>query len=124
MNGEVIGIDSAATTRCGVGLTKTAGAGSPVNASLGHQAYQVMKDHDLWQKRKVRTPELYQSAKLFELLPQKPNDLWQMDSHPRFGFSLTWGRLGSVSELPFEVRRLASAQWLQATESEVSSSPE
>lgn len=51
-------------------------AGQPVT---NRQAYQVMKDHGLLQKRKARAPELYQSAKLFELLPQKPNDLWQMD---------------------------------------------
>ena len=38
-----------------------------------------MKDHDLLKKRRPRTPELYQAAKLFELLPQNPNDLWQMD---------------------------------------------
>ena len=43
------------------------------------QAYQVMRDHGLLQKRRPREPELYQSAKLFELLPQAPNDLWQMD---------------------------------------------
>jgi len=27
----------------------------------------------------VREPELYQALKLYELLPQRPNDLWQMD---------------------------------------------
>jgi len=43
------------------------------------QAYRVMKDHDLLKKHPPRTPELYQAAKLFELLPQKPNDLWQTD---------------------------------------------
>lgn len=43
------------------------------------QAYQVMRDHGLLQKRRPRQPELYQSAKLFELLPRGPNDLWQMD---------------------------------------------
>ena len=43
------------------------------------QAYQVMRDHGLLQKRRPRETELYQAAKLFELLPQAPNDLWQMD---------------------------------------------
>jgi len=43
------------------------------------QAYRVMKDHGLLQKRLPRQPELHQTAKLFDLLPQKPNDLWQMD---------------------------------------------
>lgn len=43
------------------------------------QAYRVMRDHGLLQKRRPREPELHQAAKLFELLPQAPNDLWQMD---------------------------------------------
>ncbi|MBD3392544.1 MAG: DDE-type integrase/transposase/recombinase [Chitinivibrionales bacterium] len=43
------------------------------------QAYVVMKAHDLLQKRRPRKAELYQAAKLFELLPNGPNDLWQMD---------------------------------------------
>ena len=43
------------------------------------QAYQVMREHRLLQKRRVRTPELHQTAKLFELLPRSANDLWQMD---------------------------------------------
>ena len=43
------------------------------------QAYRVMKDHGLLQKPKTRKAEVHQTAKLFELLPQGPNDLWQMD---------------------------------------------
>jgi putative transposase len=43
------------------------------------EAYVVMKDHGLLHKPKTRRAEVYQAAKLFELLPQKPNDLWQMD---------------------------------------------
>ena len=43
------------------------------------EAYLVMRDHGLLQQRRARQPELYQAAKLFELLPDKPNDLWQMD---------------------------------------------
>jgi hypothetical protein len=43
------------------------------------EAYVVMKDHGLLQKRKTRRAEVYQAAKLFELLPQGSNDLWQMD---------------------------------------------
>jgi putative transposase len=43
-------------------------------------AYRVMRQYDLLQKkRRVREPELYQALKLYELLPQRPNDLWQMD---------------------------------------------
>lgn len=49
------------------------------SAVKDRQAYAVMKDHDLLKKRRPRAPELYQTAKLFELLPKKPNDLWQMD---------------------------------------------
>jgi putative transposase len=43
------------------------------------EAYIIMRDHRLLQKRRPRAPELYQAARLFELLPQRPNDLWQMD---------------------------------------------
>jgi len=43
------------------------------------QCYRVMKQHDLLQKRRPREAEIYQAAKLWELLPQAPNDLWQMD---------------------------------------------
>ena len=43
------------------------------------QTYRVMKNHDLLQKPKPRQAEVHQTAKLFELLPQGPNELWQMD---------------------------------------------
>lgn len=43
------------------------------------QAYQAMKKHGLLQKRKPRDAAIYQAAKLWELLPKKPNELWQMD---------------------------------------------
>lgn len=43
------------------------------------QAYQVMRQHGLLHKPKPRQAELHQAARLFELLPQAPNDLWQMD---------------------------------------------
>ncbi len=43
------------------------------------QCYKVMKLHRLLQKRKARAAEIYQTAKLFELLPSGPNELWQMD---------------------------------------------
>jgi putative transposase len=48
-------------------------------AVTDRQAYRVMKDHGLLQKRRARQAEVYQAARLFELLPQGPNDLWQMD---------------------------------------------
>jgi putative transposase len=43
------------------------------------QAYVVMREAGLLQKPRPREPELYQAAKLFALLPHKPNDLWQID---------------------------------------------
>jgi putative transposase len=43
------------------------------------QCYRVMKAHGLLQKRKARAAEIYQALKLYELLPDGPNDLWQMD---------------------------------------------
>ncbi len=43
------------------------------------QVYRIMKELGLLQKPKPRKAELYQAAKLFELLPQRPNDLWQAD---------------------------------------------
>jgi transposase InsO family protein len=43
------------------------------------EAYVVMRDHGLLKKPQPKRAELHQAAKLFELLPQGPNDLWQMD---------------------------------------------
>jgi putative transposase len=43
------------------------------------QCYKVMKQHGLLQKRPARAAEVYQTARLFELLPSGPNELWQMD---------------------------------------------
>jgi putative transposase len=44
------------------------------------QAYWVMRAHGLLQRRRqVRAAAVYQAARLFELLPTAPNDLWQTD---------------------------------------------
>ncbi len=43
------------------------------------ESYRVMREEGLLQKRRSSKAELYQAAKLYELLPQKANDLWQMD---------------------------------------------
>lgn len=43
------------------------------------QAYTVMRKHGLLQQKRTRVAQLHQTAKLFELLPQQANDLWQMD---------------------------------------------
>jgi transposase InsO family protein len=48
-------------------------------AVKNREAYVVMRDHGLLKKPQPRRAELHQAAKLFELLPQGPNDLWQMD---------------------------------------------
>jgi putative transposase len=48
-------------------------------AVTDREAYKVMKAHRLLHRPKPREAELYQAARLYELLPQKPNDLWQMD---------------------------------------------
>jgi putative transposase len=42
-------------------------------------AYLVMREHRLLHRRRSRAAEVYQAARLFELLPRQPNDLWQMD---------------------------------------------
>ena len=41
--------------------------------------HAVFRAERLFQKRKPRAAELYQSAKLFDLLPSRPNQLWQSD---------------------------------------------
>jgi transposase InsO family protein len=48
-------------------------------AVTDREAFVVMRDHGLLQRPRERAAELYQAARLFELLPQHPNDLWQMD---------------------------------------------
>jgi len=49
------------------------------HAVTNRDAYRVMKAHGLLQKRRTRRAALYQASKLYELLPQGPNELWQMD---------------------------------------------
>jgi transposase InsO family protein len=41
--------------------------------------YQIFKEEGLLQRPRVRAAEVYQAARLFELLPSGPNDLWQAD---------------------------------------------
>lgn len=48
-------------------------------AVTNRQCYAVMKREGLLQKPLPREAELHQAAKLFELLPTGPNQLWQMD---------------------------------------------
>ncbi|MBF0140720.1 MAG: transposase [Magnetococcales bacterium] len=43
------------------------------------KVHRIFKDFGLLQKPRPRAAELYQAAKLFELLPLHPNDLWQTD---------------------------------------------
>lgn len=51
-------------------------AGHAVGKKFVHA---VFKAENLMQKRRATKAELYQSAKLFELLPTRPNALWQAD---------------------------------------------
>jgi transposase InsO family protein len=51
-------------------------AGHVVSKKFVHA---VFKAEDLMQKRRATKAELHQSAKLFELLPTRPNALWQSD---------------------------------------------
>jgi transposase InsO family protein len=48
-------------------------------AVTDRQAYRVMSEFGLLRKPPCRRAELYQTAKLLELLPNGPNELWQMD---------------------------------------------
>ncbi|MGH8655650.1 MAG: transposase [Gammaproteobacteria bacterium] len=43
------------------------------------QVYRVFKAYGLLQKKRVRDAAIYQTARLFDLLPQAPNELWQAD---------------------------------------------
>jgi putative transposase len=48
-------------------------------AVKNREAYIVVWNHRLLQKPHEQAAEVYQEARVFELLPQRPNDLWQMD---------------------------------------------
>jgi transposase InsO family protein len=51
-------------------------AGTKAN---NRQCYRVMKEHNLLKRPAKRLAEAYQAAKLYELLPTRPDALWQMD---------------------------------------------
>ena len=62
------------------GYKRIAVVGRRVGLTVSNkQVYKVMKAAGLLQKRRVREAELYQAARLFELLPKRPNELWQAD---------------------------------------------
>lgn len=42
-------------------------------------AYRVMNEYGLLHRRRPSAAGIYQAAKLYELLPKGPNELWQMD---------------------------------------------
>lgn len=50
-----------------------------ITGATNKVVYRVMKERGLLHRSPPRAPELHQATKLFELLPQRPNDLWQMD---------------------------------------------
>ena len=79
-------------------------AGQPVT---NRQAYRVMKDAGLLHKRVCREAELYQAAKLFELLPQGPNGLWQMDV--TYVHIPGWGWWYAVTVIDYYSRYLLAA---------------
>jgi len=60
-------------------MCRRAAPASGYPAVKDREAYVVMRDHKLLHKPRPRDAELHQAAKLFELLPHQPNDLWQMD---------------------------------------------
>jgi len=43
------------------------------------RVYRIFQEEGLLQRPRVRAAEVYQAARLFELLPSAPNDLWQAD---------------------------------------------
>jgi len=78
---EVVGwVTTMATTNPWYGYKRIAvmcrRAGQKVT---NRQCYRVMQQHQLLQTRKPYKAAIHQTAKLWELLPKRPNDLWQMD---------------------------------------------
>ena len=86
-------------------------------AVSNRQVYRVFRDHDLFQRRqRSPVPELHQTAKLYELLPTGPNDLWQMDVTyihvPGFGwwYAVTASALTRID--PPVLMRIDPPSWL------------
>lgn len=69
--------------------------------------YRVMKAHGLLQKRRARAAEVYQTARLFELLPSAPNELWQMDV--TYVHIPGWGWWYAVTVIDYYSRYLLAA---------------
>jgi len=63
----------------GTGIGRTGREAIQEISVKNRQAYRIMAEAGLLHKPKCRNAELYQAAKLFELLPDAPNDLWQTD---------------------------------------------
>jgi hypothetical protein len=78
-------------------------------AVTDRHAYVAMRDASLLRIPRPREPELYQATKLFELLPQQPNDLWQMDETyidiPGYGW---WYAVTVIRSFP---RKSTPAAW-------------
>jgi len=84
------------------------------------QAYRVMRDEGLLQKKTVcRKAELYQTSKLWELLPCSPNELWQMDVTyihiPGFGWWYAITVIDYYSRYLLSARLSSSYSALEAT---------
>jgi hypothetical protein len=71
------------------------------------RVYQIFKEEGLLQRPRVRAAEVYQTVRLFELLPRAANDLWQADLTyvhvPGHGFHGEAARVKGfgVSSIPF-----------------------
>ena len=62
------------------GCKKIAATCRPAGKAVtDREAFVVMRDHRLLQELPNHAAELYQAARLFELFPLRPNDLWLMD---------------------------------------------
>lgn len=63
-------------------------------------AYRVMDEYGLLHRRRCPMAEIHQAAKLYELLPKGPNELWQMDvtyvQIPGYGW---WYAIAASAEL-------------------------
>ena len=84
-------------------------------AVADREAYVVMRDHRLLQKPRERAAELDQAARLFELLPQQPNDPWQTDvTYIRIPGHGWWYAVTVIKRLIRAVRGILSQNWAEA----------
>ena len=89
-------------------------------AVTNRQAYKAMKRNGLLRKKRRPQAMLYQASKLFDLLPKKPNDLWQMDVTyvhiPGFGWYYVITAIDYYSRYLLAARLSASYSALEVIE--------